>query len=68
METVYVVNQYGQEICFDAAVLLMDYSIREQLNGLLAPCAEQEFFDAYCYAHERIHGKPFFLAEENPQW
>lgn len=54
-----VINQYGDEINFEAAVSLMDDEIREELNRELAPCTEQEFFKAYEKAHEEKYGEEF---------
>lgn len=63
-----VINTWGTEIDFDAAVSLMDDEIREELHNELAPCTEQEFFDAYCKAHEEKYGEEFECAKENPCW
>ena len=41
-----VVNQYGNEIDYDAAVQFMEDDLREELHRKLAPCTDQEFFDA----------------------
>lgn len=64
---VTVKNQYGVEISFDAAVALMDDDIREEVHADIAPCSEQEFFDAYCKAHYDRFGEDFEPAKENPQ-
>lgn len=63
-----VVNGYGYELDYDAAVNLMDDEIREELHMEIAPCTEQEFFDAYCKAHEGKFGEEWELAKENPVW
>lgn len=63
-----VKNQYSVSIDFDAVVQLMDDDIREDVHGRIAPCSEQEFFDAYCAAHKNAFGEEFFLNEENPVW
>ena len=44
---------------FDAAVMLMDDEIREDLHSKMAPCDEQEFMDAYCAAHKAKYGEDF---------
>lgn len=54
-----VINQNGEEIDFEVAVSLMDDEIREDLNRELAPCSEQEFFQAYEKAHEEKYGEEF---------
>lgn len=61
-----ITNEFGVEINFDAAVNLMDDEIREMLHEEIAPCTEQEFFDAYCKAHEDRFGEEWELAKENP--
>lgn len=61
-----VVNEYGVEIDFDTAVNLMDDELRERISSELAPCTGQEFFDAYCQAHEEKYGEPWELAKANP--
>jgi hypothetical protein len=63
-----VVNEYGVEIDFDAAVNLMDDKIREELHREMAPCTAQEFFDAYCKAHHEIFGEEWELSKRNPVW
>lgn len=44
----------------------MDDDLREELNADLAPCTEQEFFEAYAKAHEAKFGDEWELAKENP--
>ncbi|MGN0489390.1 MAG: hypothetical protein ACI4HO_09035 [Ruminococcus sp.] len=61
-----VKNFYEVEIDFDVAVELMDDDIREALHNEMAPCEEQEFFNAYCKAHEDKFGEEWELAKENP--
>ena len=63
-----VINEYGKEIDFDAAVNLMDDDIREQLHDELAPCTPQVFFDAYVSAHEKKFGEDWVLDNPNPVW
>lgn len=62
-----VINSYGKEINFEAAVNLMDDDIREQLaaEGIET---EQEFFEAYCEAHEKKFGEEWALDSANPQY
>lgn len=66
MERVNVVNEYGVSIDYEIAVNLMDRELCEELNYKLAPCTEQEFFDAYAKAHEEKFGEEWELAKENP--
>ena len=53
------VTYNNNQVDFEAAVNLMDDEIREALHSELAPCTEQEFFDAYCKAHEEKYGEEF---------
>ena len=59
-------NDYGVAIDYDMAVAMMDCYIMEQLHNEIAPCTEQEFFDAYADAHERKYREEWELAKENP--
>ena len=61
-----ITNEFGVEINFDAAVNFMDDEIREMLHQEIAPCTYQEFFDAYCKAHEDKFDEEWELAKENP--
>ena len=61
-----VKNNYGTEIEWNAALAMMDDDLREELNADLAPCTEQEFFEAYAKAHENKFCEEWELAKENP--
>lgn len=61
-----VINQYGTEIDYEVAVNMMDDEIREELHAKLAPCTDQEFFEAYCKAHEEKYGEEFEMNKANP--
>ena len=61
-----VKNNYGVQIEWSTAVNLMDDDLREELNAELAPCTDQEFFEAYAKAHENKFGEEWELAKENP--
>ena len=61
-----ITNKFGTEINVDAAVSLMDDELREQIAGTVD--TDQEFFDAYCAAHEKKFCEPFECAKENPCW
>ena len=63
-----VINSYGEEVYFDAAVGLMDDDIREELNFQMAPCTDQEFFDAYSKAHKEKFGEEFVPDSKCGQW
>lgn len=49
------VTYNNDQVDFEAAVNLMDDGIREALHAELAPCTEQEFFDAYCNGQKIPH-------------
>lgn len=66
MEIKMVKNLNDVEIYWDSAVNLMDDDLREELNGELAPCTEQEFFSAYEKAHAERFGEEWELSKENP--
>lgn len=56
----YVEDEDGHMINYAAAVELMDDDLREQLHMEMAPCSNQEFYDAYVKAHaERFNGEKF---------
>lgn len=62
-----VVNQYGNEIDYDAAVQCMEDDLREELHRELAPCTDQEFFDAYADRYFAIHNTEWYPNTFNPQ-
>ena len=64
--TATVKNFWDIEFDADTAYNYMDDDIREQINAEIAPCTDQEFFDAYCEAHEERFGEEWELAKENP--
>lgn len=68
MEITKVINMSGAEINYDAAVMLMDDDLREELHHKLAPCTDQEFFTAYEKAHQKKFGEIWYLSEENPRY
>lgn len=53
---------------WDAIVQNMDPDIREQLSEDLAPCSNQEFFDAYADAYYNKYGEEWELDKADPQW
>lgn len=56
----YVQDKDGRTVDYDAAVELMDDDLREQLHMEMAPCTNQEFYDAYVKAHaEKFNGEKF---------
>lgn len=67
-EMTTITNYYGKDIPYAVAEQLFDRDLCEELHLKMAPCAEQEFFDAYCEEHERRFGEPFVLDAQNPQY
>ena len=49
----------GKQVDYEAAVVLMDDDLREELHSQLAPCSEQEFMDAYAPQHAAKFGEQF---------
>lgn len=49
----------GKLVDPDAAVNLMDDSLRERLHQEMAPCTDQEFIEAYCRAHKKEFNETF---------
>lgn len=63
-----VINSYGVQIDYDAAVELMDEEIREEVAADLSPCTEQEFFTEYAKRHAEKYGEEWELDKSNPVW
>ncbi len=63
---IMVVNSFGVKFDFDVAVNYMDDDLRNELAAELAPCTDQEFFDAYEKAHQEKFGEVWVLGEANP--
>lgn len=61
-----VINKNGVEIDFETAVGLMDDELRERIHAKLAPCSEQEFFEAYEIAHTEEYSADWELSKANP--
>lgn len=56
----YVEDEDGRTVDYAAAVELMDDDLREELHMEMAPCTNQEFYDAYVKAHaEKYNGEKF---------
>ena len=54
-----VIDSNGNEIYYEAAVMLMDDEIREEVHRDLAPCTDQEFFTEYEKRHYDKYGEDF---------
>ena len=65
-EDSFVINEYGQLIHYDVAVNMMDDDLRNELAIKLAPCTDQEFFEAYAKAHQEKFDEVWELNEANP--
>lgn len=63
---IMVVNDFGVKFDFDVAVNCMDDDLREELHFELAPCTEQEFFEAYARAHQEKFGEVWEFSKANP--
>ena len=63
-----VLNRHMNLVDYEAAVNLMDDDVRDEVNRKMAPCSEQEFFDAYCAEHERVFGMEFEPDKEHSAW
>ena len=56
----YVEDSDGHMIYYDAAVEMMDDDLREELHREMAPCTNQELYDAYVKAHAaKYNGEKF---------
>lgn len=56
-----VTDWNNKEIDYNAAVALMDDEIRETLHAEMAPCTDQEFFDAYLERHYVKYNEEFTI-------
>lgn len=56
-----IIDQDGEEIGYATAVNLMDDEIREELHAEMAPCTDQQFFDAYIERHYAKYGEDFTI-------
>jgi hypothetical protein len=54
-----VLDQYGHEVDYEAAVAKMDKALKEQIEKTKGDCPPQEFFEAYYAAHELRFGEEF---------
>lgn len=61
-----VTNEWGTEFDYEVAINFMEDELREKLHMRLAPCTEQEFFDAYAKAYEKKYGEKWVLSSPNP--
>ena len=61
-----VVNEYGVNIDYAIAEMMMDAELMEEIHMDLAPCTEQEFFDEHARRHEEKFSEVWELAKPNP--
>ena len=56
----WVEDEDGHLVNYEVAVAMMDDDLREQLHREMAPCSNQEFYDAYVKAHAaKFNGEKF---------
>lgn len=56
----YVEDEDGHLVYYAAAEEMMDDDLREELHMEMAPCTNQEFYDAYVKAHAaKYNGEKF---------
>lgn len=55
----WVADENGNPIYYPDAVALMDNDICSELHNKIAPCTDQEFYTAYCAAHEEKYNEKF---------
>lgn len=58
-ETKVLLN--NELVDFEAAVMLMDDDLREEIHEDMAPCGEQEFLDEYIRRHAKKFGEEFAI-------
>ena len=63
-----VINAWGLEVDFDAAIALMDHHLREMMHNTFGPCKPQLFFGFYCRLHRAKFGEEFEPNKRNPVW
>ncbi len=57
----YVLSTNGDEINFEATVMVMDDDLREEIHRDLTPCGAQEFYDVYCARHYKKFAEEFTI-------
>lgn len=63
-----VINPFGEVIPANAAAQLMNDDLREAPLRKMAPCREQDLFNAYCSAHQEKFGEVWELASPTPYY
>lgn len=61
-----VINSYGTEVNYNAALMIMDDELREEIHEELSPCTDQEFFEEYAKRHEEKFGEEWEADKLNP--
>lgn len=61
-------NQYGREIDYASAVVLMDDEICEELRNTEGIETDQDYFDVYCDLHYKKFDEVFEPNKANPVW
>lgn len=62
-----VTTRNGRVADFETLVFEMDDQIREYLHNLMAPCADQDFLDAYEREHYKKFGEEWEYSKINGQ-
>lgn len=57
----YILSTNGDKISFEAAVMMMDDDLREEIHRDLIPCGAQEFYDEYCARHHKKFAEEFTI-------
>ena len=60
-------NQYGEEINLEAAAMIMDTELCEEVHAMNLG-TDQEWWDEYCSRHEAKYGDEFEPNKLNGQW
>lgn len=61
MKNLIMNNRTGEEMDYEAAVMLMDDDIREELHREIAPCTDEEFLNEYAERHFEKYGEEFTI-------
>ena len=64
---IYVINNSGTMIDFEAALMLMDVDIMHQLDNVWYD-SDQDYFTAYEAEHLKKYGEEWELSKANPTY
>lgn len=54
-----VLDPQGRQVDFDSAAPQMDEELCNSIRDRLGDCTQQEFYEAYCAAHQLRFGEEF---------